>query len=205
MHLLRRVSTALALLLISSTASAKAATVHPEAGAGCGIPMTVDTWRPAQGAPARWAADRLRDAGCDALLVMGASDAGVWTVEATTQDASGFCLVDLVLTKKSGYRVAHPVLTHDDQMDEVSRDHAKILARLWRLAKKGTWPVATLRRPTKVTPSSYDPNDLASQYPGFLVRVEDRRAHRIYDFLTVGETEMCWCFHHWQARVMKDR
>jgi len=199
------VSLGVALALsVAFSVSAKADVVRPELGSGCNRAMSVETWTPAQGAPARWVADRLRDGGCDVVMVLGASAEGSWTVEGTVMDASGYCHADLVLTKKSGWRVSHRLLDANDEVMDVSKEaHQKILARLWRMANDQTWPATSMTRPTKVTLSSYDPDDPSSRYPGYLVRVEDAPRHRLYDYRLDEEHMMCWCFHSWSTRVLR--
>lgn len=178
--------------------------IAPNAGTGCGYRMTTTSWSPADGAPARWVANYLRDGGCDVLLVLGGTAEGMWTVEGTVADASGYCNAMLVHTRQSGWRQEYLLVGGTDGVEAVDdATHRRVLQRLWRLEANGTWPLRRLERPHEVIASSYEPDDAGSNYPGYMVRVDDRAHQRVYDYRTSGERSMCWCFHSWHARVLQ--
>ncbi len=207
MQLRRAALSFLAAAIATSAASATALRVdgEPTSPGGCNLVAgDILRWKPSEGPPATFIAERFVTGGGNALIALGADAAGVWTAEmAIPSDGCDDCSVlRLVHTAFTGQRKSY-LVAEAAKFEELgpSERRARVKQRLFELAN-GPWKVRDLSQRYRLRLVSHDRQGMVQRYTGWFaeMRVSDKPGLR---FGVRSESFMCWCSDSWTAYPLR--
>ena len=207
MRLGRAVLVLLAVATGSTLASATELRVEeqPMSVGGCNLVSgEVVRWKPSEGPPAAFIAERFVAGSGNLLITLGADGDGFWTAEtAAASDACHDCnVLRLVHSTFAGQR-KHYVVADAVKLGELGPDErrARVKQRLFELAS-GPWNVRELSQRYRLGLVKRDDYGRIIRYTGWFaeVRAPGQPAMR---FGIRSESFMCWCSDRWTAYPLR--
>lgn len=178
---------------------------EPESVAGCSsVSADVIRWKPSDGAPAAFIADRFLDGEGNRLVILGADAGGIWTAETRSDDACGdeCATLDLVHTSYSGARKTQRVADAQALRElSVEERTARIKQKLFGLASS-PWKAPEWTQAYTLSFPRYSPEGQIERYTGWFaeVKVAGKPGMR---FGVVSRSFMCWCSDQWNGYPLR--